>query len=345
MTTPTDLIQSLQPNTTFALTRPEDGEPSYHRWSQAEIDALLLAAAAQRPLLIRGEPGSGKTQMARAIAQHLGWRLCAETIHPRYEPQDLVWRFDAVRRLADANAARAGGGQALNNADYWEPGPLWRAFDWASASQYGSCRDEARKGPPPAGHVILIDEIDKADSDLPNSLLEALGQRSFYIAGLGLKVGPLQGDAPRPLIMVTTNEERELPPAFLRRCVVLTIKPKADLLGWLTERGAAHFDTEDESSSRYMHPDVLIEAAQQLVEDRLSAEDAGLQPPGAAEYLDLLYALHRLAAKDKKRQLEMLDQLSRYAYIKHIVQGDGHPGLQQDRQPRARTADAAKADA
>ncbi|HNJ52044.1 MAG TPA: AAA family ATPase, partial [Accumulibacter sp.] len=82
---------------------PEQAE-AWHQWSAAEIDALTLAYAARRPLLVRGEPGTGKTQLARAAAVHLGWKLHVETIQPRFEPGDLVARFDAVRRLADAQA-------------------------------------------------------------------------------------------------------------------------------------------------------------------------------------------------------------------------------------------------
>jgi MoxR-like ATPase len=322
-----DPIRNLRAESVLKLTRPEDGEPSVHRWSQPEIDALTLAAAADRPLLVRGEPGTGKTQIARAVAQHLGWALISEVIHPRYEPQDLIWRFDAVRRLADANTPSAAGGAKLDDADYWEPGPLWRAFDWDSAHAYGSCRQEQR----PEGHVILIDEVDKADSDLPNSLLEALGQRSFYIAGLRKKIGPLKDTSQRPLIIITTNEERELPPAFLRRCMVLNLKPAGDYGQWLVGRGAAHYDTELPSSDRSMSLKVIQAAADQLVADRRAADGAGLQPPGAAEFLDLLQALHRLAPRDEAEQLKQLEALSCYAYIKHVVSGEHTDALQQTR--------------
>ena len=193
----------------------QDGhEAAVHQWSQREIDALRLAQAAHRPLLLRGEPGTGKTQLARAVATHLGRTLLSETIHPRFEPSDLVYRHDAVRRLADAQAR-----EPLDDHTYWHPGALWQAYNWASACQYGHCRQQ----PAPTGHVILIDEIDKADSDLPNSLLEVLGQRRLSIPALDLRLSE-PADQP-PLILITTNEERELPPAFLRRCVVLNLDP------------------------------------------------------------------------------------------------------------------------
>lgn len=326
------------------LNRPEDGARSAHRWSQQEIDALTLAQAADRPLLVRGEPGTGKTQLARAAAQHLEWELRTEVIHPRYEASDLIYRFDAVRRLADAQQpmSRGHGRRGLkHDADYWEPGPLWRAFDWDSASRFGTCRQARR----PAGTVILIDEIDKADSDLPNSLLEVLGQRSFQIAPLRLQVGPVPDGYARPLILVTTNEERELPAAFLRRCIVLNLGPASGRMDadWLIARAEAHFDAPNALGSRrpQLERRVLELAARQLAADREAALGVGLQPPGPAEYLDLLYALHRLAPGDTARQVAGLQRLSAYAFVKNGVAAagddpDGDPQrnpLKQARKP------------
>jgi MoxR-like ATPase len=318
-------FRSLAPGQILPLTEPRTLDPSAHRWEQAEIDALTLAHAAQRPLLVRGEPGTGKTQLARAAAQHLRWLLLSETIHPRYEAQDLVFRFDAVRRLADAQC-----GQLKAENEYWEPGPLWRAYGWDSASGYGTCRDEKQ----PAGHVILIDEIDKADSDLPNSLLEVLGQRSFRIAPLRLTAGA--PDAPRPLIVVTTNEERELPAAFVRRCVVLNLAPPAGMSyrDWLLQRGAAHFGPRADRPAALIAAEVMAAAADQLVDDREAAVRAGLAPPGPAEFLDLLFALHRLAPADLRAQRDWIDRLSAYAFVKHGLV-EGQPRLAQSRPPLA----------
>ena len=296
---------------------------SWHQWSQREIDALTLCLAARRPLLVRGEPGTGKTQLARAAAQHLGWALHGITVHARTEPQDLLYRFDAVKRLADAQAQRE-----LTEADYWEPGPLWRAFGWRTAALYGSCRS---LGLAPTGHVILLDEIDKADSDLPNGLLEILGQRTQHIGALGLTIGG--PGAALPLVVITTNEERELPPAFLRRCIVLNLQlePTASYQDWLLTRGQAHFGAQGALPARLADA-ILLAAARQLCADRRGANALDLPPPGAAEYLDLLTALHALAPGDAARQQALLDRLSPYAYVKHLADANT-PQLSQRRAP------------
>lgn len=316
---------------------------SWHQWSQREIDALTLAVAAKRPLLVRGEPGTGKTQLARAAANHLGWALESVTIHSRYEPQDLLYRFDAVKRLADAQL-RDKGAELLaeREAGYWEPGPLWRAFGWRSAVGYGSCRSLAAE-PAPKGHVLLIDEIDKAEADLPNALLEVLGQRSFRIPALNLAVGG--PDQPLPLVIITTNEERELPPAFLRRCVVLNLDAGAQTyVDFLLERGEAHFgEVAEFRSEPLMDVAVLKEAARQLDQDRRNAQEANLPPPGVAEYLDLLYALHELAPGNTAAQLDWLEKLKDYAFRKH-GRVEGHPELDQ-RPPAEGAAGAERGEA
>ncbi len=302
-------------------------EVSWHQWTQPEIDALTLAQAARRPLLVRGEPGTGKTQLARAAAQHLRWRLLTEVIHARFEPSDLVYRFDAVRRLADAQA-----GQPLDDKRYWQPGVLWQAYDCAEASRYGDCRNSTDR---PAGHVILIDEIDKADSDLPNSLLEVLGQRRVRVPGLNLEFGVAE-DQLEPLIVITTNEERELPPAFLRRCVVLNLAPDPEqsYVDWLVNRGHAHFGVIGTRKRALLGEPVLRAAAEQLEADRLEAKRAGLPPPGPAEYLDLLYAIHGLAKGQPKEQMKWLSKLSAYAYVKN-ARPEGSTQPSQARSPVA----------
>lgn len=322
MTQPKTPFAGLKAGEITKLDETAEYSQSWHQWSQPEVDALTLAYAAGRPLLVRGEPGTGKTQLARAAAQVLGWKLHAETIHPRFEPHELRFRFDAVKRLADAQAGDKGA-DALDDHRYWRPGVLWKAYGWDSAIEFLPAVERIAD---PQGHVVLIDEIDKADSDLPNSLLEVLAQRSFHVEPVtesigGPKVKP-------PLIVITTNEERDLPAAFLRRCIVLSLAPDGEYAGWLVARGKAHFGALENVAGRelaLMDDDVLWEAAAQLVKDRDAVAGLNLSKPGLAEYLDLLYALHALfedeADADKRTtaQRKWLVRLSAYGYLKHSV--------------------------
>lgn len=330
MQTPTAIesLQKLRDDDITVIPADNHLDGTVHQWSRRETDAITLALKARRPLLVRGEPGTGKSQLARAAAHVLGWMLHAETISPRFEPSDLMYRFDAIKRLADAQAQRL-----QEDCHYWEPGPLWKAFDWSGAHDYGGCRIEPKPAQP-TGHIVLIDEIDKADSDLPNSLLEVLGQRSFRIPALGLQIGTPSDR--QPLILITTNEDRELPPAFMRRCVVLCLEPdpKLSYQKWLLKRGRAHFGEQPSGTPERLSENVMKMAAEQLVMDRRNVVAAGLPPPGLAEYIDLLGALDELAPNDETAQIDWLRKLNAYVYLKHPAP-DQRSELSQQRSPQA----------
>ncbi len=333
-----DLKQRLHGLQADAIETLDNG--AFHQWSQNEIDALHLALACERPLLVRGEPGTGKTQLARAAAVALHWHLHPVTISPRFEASDLFHTFDAVRRLADAQAAAAPGGGVRDDPHYWLPGPFWRAFDWDGAQAYGppAAEQKAKAAARPAGHVLLIDEIDKADSDLPNSLLEVLGSREFPNPVTRAPIKPGHG---LPLVVITTNEERELPAAFLRRCVVLTLEPEKPYASFLVKRGRAHFGPQARREANDCLADEILQtAAEQLAEDRRNAVAAGVSPPGLAEYIDLLGALRRLAPGDPAGQVQWLERLGRYVFLKNVVVDD--PQLSQKRPAIGRGESAAQ---
>jgi MoxR-like ATPase len=293
------------------LPPSDDFEPSRHSWSKEERDALALAYAARRPLLVRGEPGSGKSQLARAAALEMQASApLVQVIHPRFEPRDLLYRYDTIRRLADANAGAIG-----EEARYVKPGVLWRA--WARAAQ----------GEPV---VVLLDEIDKGDADVPNSLLEVLGQRSFRVEEVPDMPTPSLPEGAMPLVVVTTNEERELPAAFVRRCVVLNLNPPDDdagLLAWLRRRVDAHAKIVDA-----LAPAVIERALRQVLADRRESVRQGYPKVGLAEALDLLTALAQITAGCAEDQCEAmqsawLDRISAYALVKHAGTDPGQGRL------------------
>jgi MoxR-like ATPase len=215
----------FQPGSEEQLARRTDTRRSDGRWPvpyvyTPDIEVAVNAAlVTDRPLLLRGEPGSGKSTLARDVALALGRSYYEETITSRTTAADLLWRFDAVARLGDASFDPK---RAAMRKHYLEPSTLWWAFDPNSVSDSARPRSDPGEGSGGAGAVVLLDEIDKADPDVPNDLLLVLGEKRFVVA---------DADDPRPtierkrkvLVMITSNGERDLPPAFLRRCVSLTL--------------------------------------------------------------------------------------------------------------------------
>jgi MoxR-like ATPase len=240
------------------------------------ILAVNVALATGRPLLIYGPSGSGKSSLARNIAHFKKWRFVERVITSRTQARDLLYEVDLLRRLHDAQAAAAA--KEAFSGDYTPyivPGPLWWAYDRSSARGYAASEpawdhDHARA-------VVLLDEIDKADPDVPNNLLVPLGSLQFEVEELRGQL-PIKADqANPPLVILTTNEERELPPAFLRRCVELRIKNTRQRL---LDIAHAHFPAEaawvNEIAGLALSP----------------SADAAL--PSPAEFVDLLKACKTL---------------------------------------------------
>jgi MoxR-like ATPase len=239
--------------------------------------AINIALATGRPLLVRGPSGSGKTSLARSTAAQLGARFKEAVVTARTQARDLLWTTDLLRRLQDAQTGRL----STDWSSYIVPGPLWWAFDAHSArAQQLRAGPEAQDAEVPSGSrgVLLIDEIDKADPDVPNALLRPLGDLAFVVEETGERVA---AQLPLPLIIITTNEDRDLPAAFLRRCVELNIAPfDRDRL---IEIGRVHFpDTKQE----------LLEAAAKLVLEGSAMRER--RQPNPAEYLDILRACRQL---------------------------------------------------
>lgn len=269
-----------------------------HLFADDDVLAIEAALLSGRPLLVLGEPGVGKSQLARAAAVALDRPLAQLVVDSATEARDLRWREDPVERLAQAQLVAALRGTEaleerakLDRRRFIEPGPLWWGFDWASAARHVETH-RGRAGPhhgfgdPANGAVVLIDEIDKAHGDVPEGLLEALGDGAFTPTDCE-KVTATGA----PLVVITSNETKPLSGPFLRRCVVHELRlpvDRATLIKTLLAAGAAHFPAEDHPAATQS---LLQHAAELTADDRLRAVEIGLSPrPGLAEFIDLLTA-------------------------------------------------------
>jgi MoxR-like ATPase len=280
------------------------------------VRAIKVALATGRPLLLRGVPGTGKTTMAKDFARILksedgtgttGADYYQEVVTSRTEARDFEWRFDAILRLADSqlDVTRE---RVARAANYVEPRALWWAFDPESARQRGGGADTEAPDPLAASGgsqvgrpaVVLIDEIDKAEPEVANDLLEPFDVKRFRVAETNVEVS-CKRDV---FLVVTTNDERDLPAAFLRRCVVHELtRPDRAVLARIAH---SHFGTVENDPSLARMMKRLEEIAEEAYEQRL-------RQPAIAEFLDAMRAVQIL----RPDIISEWDAITRLAMWKH----------------------------
>ncbi len=243
----------MKPSQSLSDTRRFAGTERYVATEDLKL-AVNAALTLQRPLLIKGEPGTGKTMLAEEVAQALGYPLLQWHVKSTTKAHQGLYEYDAVSRLRDS---QLGDERVRDIANYIRKGVLWQAFESDTPT------------------VVLIDEIDKADIEFPNDLLRELDQMEFHVYETGQTIRAKH----RPLVIITSNNEKELPDAFLRRCFFHYIQfPDRDTLREIVK---VHY------------PEVKADILRAAMDHFFMLRDApGLKKkPSTSEFLDWLALL------------------------------------------------------
>jgi MoxR-like ATPase len=245
--------------------------------SAALTEAVNVAIGLQKPLLIKGEPGTGKTRLAEAIASNLGKELISWNVKSTTKAQDGLYVYDTVQRLNDA---RFGDGDIKDVARYIRYGAMGRSFLSSQKS------------------ILLIDEIDKADMEFPNDLLHELDRMRFEVLETSAQIEAKE----RPIVIITSNNEKELPDAFLRRCVFHWIEfPNKDFMAEIV---------------KVHHPEIEQDLLQQCLKRFYWIRDLPelRKRPSTSELVDWIGALRHngVSAKEIENNLPFLGVLLKH---------------------------------
>lgn len=258
----------------------ENGQPLYpYLPDEALVEAVNLAIYLERPLLIKGEPGCGKTRLARAVAYELSLPYEAWHIKSSSKASDGLYTYDSISRLRDVQLATRMTkdqrvAQTHGASDYVRWGPLGRAFVNSQRT------------------IVLIDEIDKADIDFPNDLLLELDEQRFVVEEIGKEVHAKAA----PIVFITSNDEKDLPDAFLRRCLFHYIDfPDHERLVHIVN---AHFPKVSEGLVNAA-VDRFLELREEMYEDK---GEAG-KKVSTSELIDWFRVLHHYPQDEVLKKL------------------------------------------